>query len=131
MSDGGRVRWARDERSVTEGQLADAHDASSGNCLIKNGRAVCIINFSIADESAGQWRPETNQSSAVDFVGFVDGQRHRRREDYVAGDRQAFARRLSRPVPRVCDSLLANSSLQNQFLAKRGHLRLRQLHRLD
>lgn len=40
----------------------------------------------IADESAGQWRPETNQSEAVDFVGFVDGQRHRRREDYVAGD---------------------------------------------
>lgn len=27
----------------------------------------------IADESAGQWRPETNQSEAVDFVGFVDG----------------------------------------------------------
>lgn len=56
----------------------------------------------------------------------MDGQRHWRRENYVAGNRQTFTCGLSRAFSSVCDSLLANINLQNEFLAKDWHVRVRQ-----
>lgn len=91
-----------------------------------------IIYCLFAAEHAGQWRfarPQANQPETVDSIGFVDRQRHRRREDYVAGDRQALPGRLSRAFPRLCDPLLANTNFENEFLAKSRHVCVRQHNR--